>query len=123
MPSGAAPLQRGEERIHTAPVGSTGATQGDDLGRIEPVGAAGGGTAGAARQAATPIPHGRLAAAAAGASAGAASGGGEEVAGGGAVAQPTAAGGRQNWPTDSGDGAHAQRWSAMDDQSWEASGA
>jgi hypothetical protein len=106
MPSGAAPLQCGDERVHAAAVGGTGAAQGDDLGRIEAVGAAGGGAAGAARgrpgsgaeaavHTAPAVPHGRLPAAAAGAGVGAAAGGGEEVARRGTVAEPAAPLGRQ----------------------------
>jgi hypothetical protein len=99
MPSGAASLQRGEERVHPAAAGGTGAAQGDDLGRIEAVGAAGGGAAGAAlgrararaepaMHAAPTVPHRRLPAAGAGAGARTASGSGEEVARRGAVAEP-----------------------------------
>jgi hypothetical protein len=101
MPSGAASLQRGEERVHAATIGSPGATQGDHVGRVEAVSAAGGGATGPPRgrartgaepamHPAAPVPHGRLAAAFARAGPGAAARGGEEIAGDGAVSEPTA---------------------------------
>jgi hypothetical protein len=101
MPSGAAHLQRREERVHAAAVGSAGAAQGDHLGRVEAVGAAGGGAAGAplgraragaepAMHPAAPVLHGWLAAAGARAGVRAAARGGEEVAGRGAVPEPPA---------------------------------
>jgi hypothetical protein len=106
MPSGAADLQRRDERVHPAAAGSAASAQGNHLGRVEAVGAAGRGAAGApfggagtgaeaAMQPAAPVPHGRLAAAFAGASVSAAAGRGEKVAGRRAVPEPAAAGGRQ----------------------------
>jgi hypothetical protein len=106
MPSGAAGLQGGEECVHAAAVGSAGTAQGDDLGRIETVGPAGGGATGAplgrartgaqtAMHPAAPVAHGRLAAAAVRAGAGTAAPGGEKVAGRGTVPEPPAAIGRE----------------------------
>jgi hypothetical protein len=102
MPSGAADLQRGEERVHAAAIGSAGAAQGDHVGRVETVEAAGGGAAGAtcdcagagaeaAMHPAAAVLHGRLAAAFAGAGPGAAARGGQKVAGRGAIAEPATA--------------------------------
>src|SRR5262245_58958772 len=98
MPSGAAHRQGSEEGVHAAAVGGTGATQGDNLGRIEPMGAAGGGAAGAARgragtgaeatmHPAAAVLHGRLPAATASAGPGTAARRRQEVARGGAVSQ------------------------------------
>lgn len=106
MPSGAAGLQRGDERVHAAALGGTGAAQSGDLSRVETVGTTGGGAAGAAldgaRTGAEPamhpaaaVPHGRLAAAAACTGTGAAARGGEEVARHGTVSEPAAAVGRK----------------------------
>jgi hypothetical protein len=102
MPSGAAALQRGEERVHAAAIGSPGAAQGDHLGRIETVRAAGGSAAGAplgcaragakpAMHSAAPVRHGRLATAFARAGPGAAARRGEEVAGRGTIPEPATA--------------------------------
>jgi hypothetical protein len=105
MPSGAADFHRGEERVHAAAVGCRGAAQGRGLGRVEAMGAAGGGAAGAslgrawtgaetAMHPAAAVLHGRLATAAAGAGMSAATGRGQEIAGTGAVPQAAAAAGR-----------------------------
>jgi hypothetical protein len=101
-----ADLHRGEDRLHAAAVGCRGTAQGRGLGRVEAMGAAGGGAAGAslgraragAKTAVHPaaaVLHGRLAATAAGAGMSAATGRGQEIAGTGAVPQMAAAGGRQ----------------------------
>jgi len=106
MPSGAADLQRVNDRVHAAATGSAGAAQSHHLGRIEAVGEAGAAAALAARgraragaeaamHPAAAILHGRLAAGAAAAGAGAAAGRGQEVARTGAVAEPAAAVRRQ----------------------------
>lgn len=106
MPSGAADLQRGKERVHAAAIGGAGAAQGDHLGRMEAVDAAGSGAAGAAfgraragaepaMHPAAPVPHGRLAAASAGAGARPAAGRCQKIAGRRAVPKPAAAVWRQ----------------------------
>jgi len=107
MPSGAADLQCGEERVHAPAIGSARAAQGEHFGRVEAVDAAGGGAAGAplgrARTGAEPamhpaaaVLHGRLAATAAGPGIGAAARGGQKVAGRGTVPESTAAVGRED---------------------------
>jgi len=106
MPSGAADVQRGDERVHAAAAGRAGAAQGDHLHRVEAVGAAGGGAAGtpfgaagagaeAAMHPAASVLHGWLAAAVAGAGAGAAPGRGQKIAGAGTVAESATAAERQ----------------------------
>jgi hypothetical protein len=101
VPSGAAAADRRDEGAEAVDAGAGLAAQGDGLGRIEAMSAAGGGAAGAAGgraragaeaavHPAAAVPHRRLAAAAAGPGAGAAARGGEEVARGGAVPQPAA---------------------------------
>jgi len=124
MPSGAAHLHRGEERVHAAAVGSGAAAQGDHLGRIEAVGAAGGGAAGTplgrpragaetAMHPAATVLHGRLAAAFAGAGASAAAGSSEEVAGRRAVPETAAPVGRQTGSGGAGMSGHGHLLAAL----------
>src|SRR5262249_11204561 len=101
MPSGAADLQRVNDRVHVAATGSAGAAQGHHLGGTEAMGEAGAATAlaalrraragaEAAMHPAAAVSHGGLPAGAAGAGARAATGRGQEIAGLGAVLQPAA---------------------------------